>query len=838
MISGSLFKAGNTSALMVRLLIVGAVLPLASEGIVSFGERHGVYSAGAVTMLHVVVVSVLFSAIALAEGLALRRVEKDRFAAQRLIEESEARLGLQIQRMPSACITLSRDFTVMSWNPAAVRIFGFTEAEIVGTPFSRLLPNGMAEEPHTAWTRLSDGDDTAHHISENLTRDGRTIVCSWTRTSLIDPNGEAVGVLAMAEDITEQRRAQAALLQSRSRQRELLDQLPHCIFRLDLNDRYTDANAATCRFFGLPEAQIVGKSAEELGIPPEIASEWRAQNARTRETGLSQTVEQTTMTSTGPRTYRATTSPVRDLKGAIVGVSGLSIDTTELKAAEASANRLLHAVQQLDEVVFTTDRDGVITYVNPAFTQVYGYTREETLGKTPRILKSGEIQPSQYVSLWTELLAGRSVRGEYRNRRQDGSFVDVMASASPVFDDSGKISGFIAVQNDATPQKRAAEERQRFDERIGHLARMESLGTLAGGIAHDFNNILSIILTHTSLLDRRSGDPAVVARVTSTVRQAVERGAGLARQILTFARRAEIKAEPVNITQLIMELGSMISETFPRTIAISLDLDPDLPIVRADGGQIHQALLNLCVNARDAMPSGGELTIQARVESHDSMKRRFVDARPENYVAIMVRDTGTGIDEETRKRMFEPFFTTKEKGKGTGLGLALVYGVVNNHCGLIDVCSRLGEGTEFGLYLPLAPCAAATASSAPLRAVGGTERVLVIEDEPMLLDSVSAQLREHGYIVGTAGNGAKALEMVQGADGVPDAVIMDLGMPMMSAQNLIQGIRAVSIAVPVIAMTGYLDPEVHAGILSAGVSRIIAKPFEITELLAELRAIL
>jgi two-component system, cell cycle sensor histidine kinase and response regulator CckA len=836
--SGRLFKAGSTSALMIRLLIVGAVLPLASEGIVSFGERHGMYSAGAMTMLHVVVVSVLFSAIALAEGLALRRVEKDRLAAHRLIEESEARLGLQIQRMPSACITLSRDFTVMTWNPAAVRIFGFTEAEIVGTPFSRLLPNGVAEEPRTIGARLSDEDDTAHHISENLTRDGRTIVCSWTRTSLIDPRGEVVGVLAMAEDITEQRRAQAALLQSRSRQRELLDQLPHYIFRLDLNDRYTDANAATCRFFGLPEAQIVGKSPEELGIPPEIAGEWRAQNARTRETGLSQTVEQTTMTLTGPRTCRATTSPVRDLNGAIVGVSGISIDTTELKTAEASANRLLHAVQQLDEVVFTTDRDGTITYVNPAFTRVYGYTRDEAIGKTPRILKGGDLEAAHYQGVWTDLLAGRSVRGEYKNRRRDGSFVDVMASASPVFDDGGNISGFIAVQNDVTSQKRAAEERKRFDERLGHLARMESLGTLAGGIAHDFNNILSIILTHTSLLDRRGGDPAVVARVTSTVRNAVTRGAGLARQILTFARRADVKAEPVNLPELIMELGSMISETFPRTISISMDLDADLPVLSADGGQIHQALLNLCVNARDAMPSGGSLTIQARVESRDSMKRKFVDARADDYVAILVIDTGTGIDEETRKRMFEPFFTTKEKGKGTGLGLALVYGVVNNHGGLIDVSSTLGEGTTFSLYLPLEPCAAATVSSTQGIVVGGTERVLVIEDEPLLLDSVSTQLRDHGYVVRAASNGANALAMVLGADGIPDVVIMDLGMPKMSAQSLLESIRAVSNAVPVIAMTGYLDPEVHAGILSAGVSRIIAKPFEITSLLAELRAVL
>ncbi|HKR64907.1 MAG TPA: PAS domain S-box protein [Thermoanaerobaculia bacterium] len=634
----------------------------------------------------------------------------------------------------------------------------------------------------------------------------------------------------------EAERAATVLRETEARHRALLDQFPHFIFSVDRQNRYTAVNTAACGFFGRTEEQIIGKTAVELGVPPDLARVWTDQNDLVASTGRLHTFEHTTPIGNTVRTFRAIMGPMRDSTGAVVGVSGISIEMTELRAAEAVAHRLLRAVEQLDEVVFTTDRDGTITYVNPAFEAVYGFTREEAIGKTPRILNSGELTREQHAAFWAELLAGRSVRSEYRNRRKDGTLVEVIGSASPVQNDDGSISGFIAVHEDVTVQKQVAEERRRFEERVGHLARMEALGTLAGGIAHDFNNILSIILTHTTLLERRVGDAAVVARVTNTVRQAVQRGAALARQILTFARRAEVKADPVDLTQLIMELCSMISETFPRTIRVTLDLDPDLPLVQADAAQVHQALLNLCVNARDAMPSGGELTIDARVKSSEEMRKLFIDARDEDYVMISVSDTGTGIEDEHRKRIFEPFFTTKEKGKGTGLGLALVFGVVNNHGGLIDVDSRVGRGTTFRLYLPCASVAPAPAVKPAAMAAGGTERLLLIEDEPVLLESLSMQLRAHGYDVMTADNGADALEMC--ARSLPDAVVMDLGMPRMSATDLLRGLRELAPKMPVVAMTGYVDPEVHANVVAAGVRKIVPKPFEIGELLSALREVL
>jgi two-component system cell cycle sensor histidine kinase/response regulator CckA len=506
------------------------------------------------------------------------------------VQASEARLRQQIARMPIACITLSRELIVLSWNPAAERIFGYSEAEIVGRSFMPLVPNGASKSLGEVWAQLLDGEGGEHHINENIAKDGRTVVCRWTNTPLFDEQGTVTSVLSMAEDITEGVQAQCDLLESESRYRQLLDQLPHFVFSVDSEDRYMAVNAAACRFFERPDSEIVGRTAQELGADPESVQVWTAQNARTRETGDTQIADSEAVVDGKLCSFRAITSPLRDLSGDIIGVSGVSIDMTAMKAAEAATHRA--------------------------------------------------------------------------------------------------------------------------NERLNHLSRMESLGTLAGGIAHDFNNILAIILTHTALVERRHSDPVLLARALDTIRQAVQRGTILARQVLTFASRAEIKLQNVDVVQLIAGVRAMIAESLPENVTLTVDAEPDLPVISADEGQLHRSLLNLCINARDAMHDGGALRIEARRRSAAAMQEEFPDARNTDYVVISVSDTGVGMDEETRRHIFEPFFSTKSRGKGTGLGLALVFGVANNHGGLVDVDSYLGAGTTFRLFLPLeavaAPVAAAT----------------------------------------------------------------------------------------------------------------------------------
>ncbi|HEX7190635.1 MAG TPA: ATP-binding protein [Thermoanaerobaculia bacterium] len=491
--------------------------------------------------------------------------------------------------------------------------------------------------------------------------------------------------------------AREELREARARHRDLLDALPHHIFSLDSDDRYLALNAHACDYFGLPEQAIVGHTAEELGIPPEVARDWHEINARTRESGTTHEVD-LFISGAEPRYEHVITQPLRNHRGEIAGVTGVAIDVTEAKRAEQAQRRL--------------------------------------------------------------------------------------------------------------------------DEQMAYLSKMEAIATLAGGISHDFNNILGIIQTHACLLDGRCSEPEL-QRSIAAIQQAVERGAAISRQILTFAMRAEVHPTTVDVGQLVSELYTLVAATFPRTVRIRVARDPDLPPISGDAGQLQQALLNLCINARDAMPDGGVLSIEARPAG--------------DRIMISVSDTGVGLDEETRRRIFEPFFTTKEKARGTGLGLAMVHGIVHAHNAQIDVESQPGSGTTFRLYFPVASSPAPSLPADRVPANARCARVLVIEDEPEILAGLEFQLADAGYVVRTAANGPDALEHLTD---VPDLVLMDLGMPRMSAAELIAALRRVAPRIPIVAMTGYVDPEVHAAVRDASVAHLLQKPFATAELLTALEAAL
>jgi len=364
-------------------------------------------------------------------------------------------------------------------------------------------------------------------------------------------------------------------------------------------------------------------------------------------------------------------------------------------------------------------------------------------------------------------------------------------------------------------------DRKNLEHQLLQSQKLESLGTLAGGIAHDFNNILGIIMGHAALLGEVAQDPPKLTRSAGAIEKAAKRGASLVRQILTFARKANVAFEPVNLNDIATELGRMIEETFPRSIAIALALEADLPSVKGDRTQLHQTLLNLCVNARDAMPSGGTLTITTG-------RVRREGTEPGWYARLTVADTGSGMDEETKRRIFEPFFTTKEPGRGTGLGLSVVYGIVQSHRGLIGVESAPGKGTKFTLDIPIPDSAAAeeiAAREADIARIGGTETLMVVEDEEMLSELLKASLEALGYTVVVASNGDQALGMFESVGEEIDLVVSDLGLPGMSGAELFQKIRAIRGDARVIIATGYIDPETRSELLNLGACGFIQKPY-------------
>jgi nitrogen-specific signal transduction histidine kinase len=403
------------------------------------------------------------------------------------------------------------------------------------------------------------------------------------------------------------------------------------------------------------------------------------------------------------------------------------------------------------------------------------------------------------------------------------------------------VSGFIAVQNDITDRKRAEEERKGLEAQLLQAQKIESIGTLAGGIAHDFNNILGIILGHATLLDRMCNDPSTFLRSRDAIVSAVQRGAGLVKQILTFARKTEIMFEQVDVNETIQDLVRMLQETFPKTVSFSLTLSRDIVAINADRTQVHQTLLNLCVNARDAMPDGGLITINTEQVPAAELRRRFAEARAHHYVRISVSDTGTGMDDVTRQRIFEPFYTTKPTGKGTGLGLAVVDGIMRSHQGFIDVRSAIGFGTTFFLYFPLDMSRNKISEEVTEQAAipaGGKETILVVEDEEELLALIRTLLESAGYCVIPAMDGESALRVFQERRSDIALVISDIGLPHVSGAEVFRQMRRIDPEVRSILVSGYFEPEAKSQLMKAGAAGFMQKPYIPAEVLAKVREVL
>ena len=361
------------------------------------------------------------------------------------------------------------------------------------------------------------------------------------------------------------------------------------------------------------------------------------------------------------------------------------------RRAEEERARLIAAIEAAAEVIVVTNNQGEIQYVNPAFEAITGYRREEAVGQNPRILKSGQTEPAVYRELWGTISSGRTWRGRFTNKKKDGSLFTEEVAISPVFDEQGAIVNYVAAKRDITTELE-------LEEQLLQSQKLESLGTLATGISHDFNNILAIILGYSTMIETRAPSPEQVKQRFAAIAQAAERGANLVRQLLAFGRKSEKRPIILDINKLVVEIEGVLRETFPRNLTIEVRTADELPKIRVDPDQMHQVLLNLCINARDSMPSGGLLEISTRCGSPRAIRQS--GSADSQWVAIEVRDTGHGMDEATRQRIFEPFFTTKIAGSGTGLGLSVVYGIVRNHGGEIEVESQVDAGSRFVIYLP------------------------------------------------------------------------------------------------------------------------------------------
>ncbi|MGA3285049.1 MAG: PAS domain S-box protein [Verrucomicrobiota bacterium] len=619
------------------------------------------------------------------------------------IKEAEDKLAHErqllrtlIDLLPETFYIKDLDSRFLVANETLAKRFGKeSPTQVLGLSDADFFPPATAAGFRAEEVKVLTGESLIDHEERVVFPDGRERTMLTTKVPFRDSQGRICGLVGIGRDITERKQVAEAIAHERQLLRTLIDLLPETFYIKDLDSHFLVANKALAKHFGKETpSQILGLTDADF-FPAEAAAEFRAEELKVfdDEPIIDQECKGTSPTGR-VCTHLTSKVPFRDSQGRICGLVGIGRDITERKQTEEANARLATAVEQAAEVIVITDPKGVILYVNPAFERITGYTSSEVIGRNPRILKSGKHDAAFYQQMWDTLSHGKVWTGRVINKKKNGAFYEEEMSISPVFDSNGKIANYVAVKRDVT-QEMALETQLR------QAQKMEIIGQLAGGVAHDFNNILTVIQGNASLLQNAELKPIEKTECTQQIVQAAERAASLTRQLLMFSRKQVMQPTNLSLNEVVAQMTKMLRRVLGENISLQSNYAANLPFIHGDPGMIEQILMNLVVNARDAMSGGGSLTITTGAKTlNKEQAEQSPGASPGLHVWLAVSDTGSGIAPENLPRIFEPFFTTKEVGKGTGLGLATVYGIVQQHHGWITVTSEVNQGTTFQIHFP------------------------------------------------------------------------------------------------------------------------------------------
>jgi PAS domain S-box-containing protein len=604
------------------------------------------------------------------------------------------------------------------------------------------------------------------------------------------------------------------------------------VYCRDSHGRILAANRAFLGKFALPGGEVP-RSIQDLLHPEDLAALPAPSVAPQRMPAHRLTREQRWRTAQGWRWVLWEEVAVYDAQGAFACIQSVGFDMTRQRLAEELYLKLSRAVDQSPVAIVITDAEGRTQYVNPRYTQISGYTLEDIVERNISVLREGHESEEAFQEFWGTVRDGRKWDGILTRQHRDGRRIWEAVQVSCLRNPAGEITNLLCLREDIT-------ERRELEQQLRQAQKMESLGTLAGGIAHDFNNLLAVINGYAELSLSQPADSVALHRSLKEIQRAAQRASGLVRQILTFSRKTEVRFAPVDLNQLVRDLVALLGETFPRNVSFHHSLFEGLPPLLADQNQIQQIVLNLCVNARDAMPAGGIITLGTSVAPRAAPAAVHAGGdAPRPFACLQVTDTGTGMPPEVRARLFEPFFTTKPSNQGTGLGLAVVYGIVTSHHGFIEVDSTPGSGSTFRVFLPLAEAPAPAAIKPPeTHFPGGTENLLVVDDEVSLRRLLEMAFTRKGYRVATAANGLEAIEAVADLTRRIDAVLLDLNMPGASGLEVLKVIKTCRPALRVLVLSGHLTPNARSAFNQLGHTEFVQKPYTLDHLGQQLRQLL
>jgi PAS domain S-box-containing protein len=720
---------------------------------------------------------------------------------------------------------------IRSWNRGATEIFGYTADEMLGRTPAVLYPDQGPRDLVQDLDRILAGED---HVGEWLgrRRDGSPVWVDVRTTAVRGPDGEPIGFLGVARDISGEKSSAAELARRKDQLELIAETAPAFIVYCDLERRFSFVNRAYARRFGLTPEQVVGKHVWEV-VGQRGYESFAPHMDEVLAGRLVEFEQEIPYESIGPRWIHCAYAPHFGPGGAVEGLVAVITDISERKAAEASLRetsaRLELAQTATGITIWEWEPESGWSSYTPDFCQLYGLPP----GTPALSLEEWRefVHPDDRDRVLEDLdatLAGeRPYDTEYRVVWRDGSIHWIASRGRVLPPQEGRPRRMIGINFDVTRRREAEQQLRQLD-------RLETVARLAGGVAHETNNQMTVVTGAATFMLRREDLPDAVREDAEHIRQAAERTAAITQQLLAFSRRQLMQPRVLDLNAAVRGFEAIIRRTVGEDVRLRLDLGPGLGRVRMDEGQLQQVLLNLTLNARDAMPAGGTLALETReldlegaaTDSHG------VRPRPGRYAELCVRDTGVGMDAQTLAHVFEPFFTTKGVGHGTGLGLSTVYGIVKQSSGYVFVDSAEGQGTTIRILLPVADDPLAPHAPSRTLAAGGGETVLVVDDEPVVRAMMARALGEAGYQVLAADRGTVAVALAREHSTRIRALVTDLAMPGMRGRELARTLGGIVPDLPVLFVSGFAGDEVERlGLLEAG-RPFLSKPFS-PELLVE-----
>ena len=799
-----------------------------------------------------------------------------RRTAEQALRDSEARFRGMLEDLSDLVCRRTPDGRLLFVNPAYGQFVGRDAAALVGQSSLAFLPEGERARLLGHLQSLTAAQPVRR--IEHLMRagDGRLRWVQWIDRGVFDAAGLLAEVQSAGRDVTEQKLAQERQTTTSLWLRAVLDMADELIACPDTDTLFRRTVELARSQLGLERCGILleqgdcivgtygtslrGETTDEHTLRRPVTAGWRElfrlrgpEESRWTErhapyqewdgTDLRPLDRSGPVAGTPIQTPRMrvgvfcndnarTGSPLDRARQEVVAVlCSLVGHIAERKSAESINARLTAAVEQSAECVMVLRPDRTIEYVNPAFTRIFGYARDEVIGKSRRMLRSNRHDDAFFDRIWAQVLSGESWNGRVTERRKSGQDVETDQTVSPVRGSSGQVIQILSLIQDVT---RAVQ----MENELRQAQKMETVGRLAGGIAHDFNNLLTGILGFGRLVEGELGHDHPLRPDVLEIINAGERAARLTSRLLAFSRKHMAQPHPLDLGVSLLSLDPILRRTLGEDVELVTAAGPHLGTVEADDSQIEQIVINLAVNARDAMPRGGTLAIEASlVQLDDAACAGRPALQPGPHVQLTVRDTGTGMTPEVQAHLFEPFFTTKEQGKGSGIGLSTVYAIVQQLHGHIEVTTAPGQGTEFRIFFrrtsDLSPNQPTGQPAARLE--GGRETILVVEDEATVRHLALRFLESLGYRVQVAINGQEALRMAESLGERLDLVLTDVVMPIMGGPELAERLRARRPALPVLYMSGFTDELPGSGSDPASVGALLLKPFSLEALAVAVR---